>query len=231
MKSYGGIALLFLTWTLDGGSPAALSPREGAPGIHWIVGWLGPHTHLEAVEKWKTCLFRESNSSLPARSLVPIAPSINTYPRERRNVTLIWGSHFNIHLERKFFIYERKGFSFFHGVRLSPLGIAATGLLHQPQMINDSHCGAMGGMRIGRGNRNTRRKPAPVPLCPPQLPHYLTRARTRAAAEGSRRLTAWAMARPKGKSVRNSFSIFRSCVLPNILIIYPPSRIFNWLPR
>jgi hypothetical protein len=27
--------------------------------------------------------------------------------------------------------------------------------------------GEIGGM-IGRGNRSTRRKPAPVPLCPPQ---------------------------------------------------------------
>jgi hypothetical protein len=45
-------------------------------------------------------------------------------------------------------------------------------------------------MRIGRGNRSTWRKPAPVPLCPPQIPHHLTRARTRAAVEGSRRLTA-----------------------------------------
>jgi hypothetical protein len=24
---------------------------------------------------------------------------------------------------------------------------------------------------IGRGNRSTRRKPAPVPLCPPQTPY------------------------------------------------------------
>jgi hypothetical protein len=44
-------------------------------------------------------------------------------------------------------------------------------------------------MRIGRGNRITWRKPAPVPLCPPQIPHDLSRARTRAAAVGSRRLT------------------------------------------
>jgi hypothetical protein len=27
---------------------------------------------------------------------------------------------------------------------------------------------------IGRGNWSTRRKPAPVPLCPPQIPHYFT---------------------------------------------------------
>jgi hypothetical protein len=45
-------------------------------------------------------------------------------------------------------------------------------------------------MRIGRGNRSTRGKPAPVPLCPPQIPHALTWARTRATAVGSQRLTA-----------------------------------------
>jgi hypothetical protein len=42
---------------------------------------------------------------------------------------------------------------------------------------------------LGRGNRITRRKPAPVPLCPPQTPHA-GRTRTRAAAVGSQRLTA-----------------------------------------
>jgi hypothetical protein len=42
---------------------------------------------------------------------------------------------------------------------------------------------------IGRGNRSTRRKPAPVPLCPPQTPHA-ARTRNRAAAVGSQRLTA-----------------------------------------
>jgi hypothetical protein len=35
-----------------------------------------------------------------------------------------------------------------------------------------------------------RRKPAPVPFCPRQIPHYMTRARTRVAAVGSQRLTA-----------------------------------------
>jgi hypothetical protein len=57
------------------------------------------------------------------------------------------------------------------GVRLSPLGTAATtGLLYQPQMIDEGDCGAIAGMKIGRGNRSTRRKPAPAPLCPPQIP-------------------------------------------------------------
>jgi hypothetical protein len=64
------------------------------------------------------------------------------------------------------------------------------GLLYQSRMIDDDECGAVGEMRIGRGKRSTRRKPAPVLLCPPQITHDLTKARTRAAAVGSRRLTA-----------------------------------------
>jgi hypothetical protein len=60
-------------------------------------------------------------------------------------------------------------------VRLSPLGTAATiGLLYQHRMIDDSDCGAIGEIKIGRENRRTRRKPAPVPLCPPQIPHDQT---------------------------------------------------------
>jgi hypothetical protein len=39
-------------------------------------------------------------------------------------------------------------------------------------------------------------KPVPVPLCWPQIPHGLTRARTRASAVRGRRLITWAMARP-----------------------------------
>jgi hypothetical protein len=45
-------------------------------------------------------------------------------------------------------------------------------------------------MQIGRGNQSTRRKPAPVPVCPPQIPRDLTRARSRAAAVGSGLKTA-----------------------------------------
>jgi hypothetical protein len=51
------------------------------------------------------------------------------------------------------------------GVGLSPLGTAATsGLLYKPQMINKGDCGAIDGIKIGRGNRSTRRKPAPAPV-------------------------------------------------------------------
>jgi hypothetical protein len=55
------------------------------------------------------------------------------------------------------------------GVRLSPLGTAATtGLLYQHQMIDEGDCGEIGEIKIGKGNRSTRIKPAPAPLCPPQ---------------------------------------------------------------
>jgi hypothetical protein len=55
---------------------------------------------------------------------------------------------------------------------LSPLGTAAT---YRPIVPapGDYDEGEIGGMMIGRGNRSTRRKPAPVPLCPPQTPHVL----------------------------------------------------------
>jgi hypothetical protein len=47
--------------------------------------------------------------------------------------------------------------------------VATTGLLYQPRMIGDG--GEIGGMKIGRGNRSIRRKPAPAPLCQLQIPH------------------------------------------------------------
>jgi hypothetical protein len=60
---------------------------------------------------------------------------------------------------------------------MSLLGTAATtGQLYQHQMIDDGDCGVTGGMKIGRGNRSTRRKAAPAPLCPPQIAHDQTRA-------------------------------------------------------
>jgi hypothetical protein len=62
-------------------------------------------------------------------------------------------------------------------------------------MIYDDDFVAVGGM-ISKGNRSTRRKPVPVPLCPPQIPHGLARARTRAAAVGGRRPAACARQRP-----------------------------------
>jgi hypothetical protein len=75
------------------------------------------------------------------------------------------------------------------GVQLGPLGTSAIDwpIVPAPGDYDD---GEFGGMKNGRGNRNTRRKPAPAPLCLPQIPLYQTRDRTRAAAVRSQRLTA-----------------------------------------
>jgi hypothetical protein len=56
---------------------------------------------------------------------------------------------------------------------LGPLGTAATirPIVPAPGDYDD---GEIGAMMISRGNRSPRRKPAPVPLCPPQTPHDLT---------------------------------------------------------
>jgi hypothetical protein len=51
---------------------------------------------------------------------------------------------------------------------------ATTGLQYQPLMIGDGDCGGIGGMKIGRGNRSTLRKPAPPQLRQPQIPHDYT---------------------------------------------------------
>jgi hypothetical protein len=92
-----------------------------------------------------------------------------------------------------FFKFLGVGWDWVHLVRQPPFG-----LLYQSRMIDDddNECGAVGEMRIGRWNRSTLRKPTPVPLYPPQIPHSLTLVRTRAVVVGSRGLTAWAMVRP-----------------------------------
>jgi hypothetical protein len=80
------------------------------------------------------------------------------------------------------------------GVQLGPLGTAATNRPIVPAP-GDYHDGEIGGIKIGRGNPSTRRKPASVPFCPPQTPHA-ARMLTQAAAVGSQRLIASATARP-----------------------------------
>jgi hypothetical protein len=96
------------------------------------------------------------------------------------------------------------------GVRLSPLGTSATDwpIVPASDDDDDDECWAVGGMRIGTRNRSTRRKPAPVPLCPPRIPHDLTWART--ATVASRWLTAWAMARPFMKLHVAVFALFHA---------------------
>jgi hypothetical protein len=68
---------------------------------------------------------------------------------------------------------------------LGPLGTSATEWPIVPAP-GDCDDGEFGGMKIGRGNRSTQRKPTPAPLCPPQIPLD----QTRAAAVGSQQLTS-----------------------------------------
>jgi hypothetical protein len=112
-----------------------------------------------------------------------------------------------------FFSFFWVGWDWVHLVR-RPL----IGLLYQPRMIDDD-CGAVGGMRIGKRNRSTRRKTAPVSLYPPQISHGLTWARTRAAGVSSLRLTAWAMARPT-----NGVTDYLTKIMEVVEIIWKQNR-------
>jgi hypothetical protein len=55
---------------------------------------------------------------------------------------------------------------------ISPLGTSASNLTIVPVLYEEY--GAFHGLRIGKGSRDTRIKPVSVPLCPPQIPDYLT---------------------------------------------------------
>jgi hypothetical protein len=66
------------------------------------------------------------------------------------------------------------------GVQLGPLGTAAINRPIVPAP-GDYDYGEIGRIIIGRVKQSTWRKPAPVPLYPPQTPHA-ARTRTRAAA-------------------------------------------------
>jgi hypothetical protein len=96
-------------------------------------------------------------------------------------------------------------------VRLGPLGTSTTNRPIAPAP-NDRWwwMWSIGGIRIGRGNRSTRRKPAPAPLS--HHKSHMTRSgfEPRTAAVGSQRLTAWAMARPSWIGYYNTCWLSRS---------------------
>jgi hypothetical protein len=104
-------------------------------------------------------------------------PDINTIRLHALYASAYCGHH---HVHRAFGIVGG-------GVQLGPIGTAATNMPIVPALVDYDDI-EIGG-RVGRGNRSTRRKPAPMPLRPPQNPHA-ARTRTRAAAVGSQRLTA-----------------------------------------
>jgi hypothetical protein len=70
------------------------------------------------------------------------------------------------------------------------------GLLYQPRISYDDKCGTVGGIRIGREDRSTRRKPAPVPLCPSQTLMTWPGLEPGVSRCGKPSTTAWALTRP-----------------------------------
>jgi hypothetical protein len=92
-----------------------------------------------------------------------------------------------------------------------------SGLLYQHLVIDGDDCGAVNGMNVLQGNRSTRRKPAPVTVCPPQIPLDLTRPRNRATAVGSWRLTTWP--RPYQYLMIFWYSEFSSGTRPSKLLL------------
>jgi hypothetical protein len=165
---------IFLTSALAEGEWSASPPcrfisGETASGTHWIGGWVGPRAGLnDAKRKFLTLPGLELRPlGLPAGSQSPYRlhypGSSDTDEHNLMNIGILGA-----------------------GIQ-GPLGTAATNrpIVPAPGDYDD---GEIGGM-IGRGNRSIRRKPTPVPLCPPQTPHA-ARTRTRAAAVGSQRLAA-----------------------------------------
>jgi hypothetical protein len=74
MKAYWGTGCISphtLTSALDGGEwsasrPGSFTPKARAPFTHWIGGWVGPRSGLDAVVRRKIpSPNRESNSRTP----------------------------------------------------------------------------------------------------------------------------------------------------------------------
>jgi hypothetical protein len=115
------------------------------------------------------------------------------------------------------------------GVQLGPLGTAATNMPIVPA-TGDYDDGDFGGTIIDRGNWSSRRKPAPVPLCPTRTPHA-ARTPTRAAAVGSQRLTLRIYGfsdfvhRPDSKEFEVKNTTFRKLDLLRIALAKGPNRV------
>jgi hypothetical protein len=93
----------------------------------------------------------------------------------------------------------------------------------------DCEDGEFGGMKNGRGNRSTRRKPAPEPLCPPQIPFDQTWAWTGAATVGSQHLTAWAMAWPDARDSDGLNWSEVGCASKSALVLYVEPVTTLWI--
>jgi hypothetical protein len=109
-----------------------------------------------------------------------------------------------------------------------------TGLLFIPRWYTSKR--SHDGMILTGETEELGVKTVQVQLCPPQIPHGLTRAWTRASAVTGRRLTAWAMARPylylTTLSVAQTVAYVHclSFIIGTILVTPTPAykRMINW---
>jgi hypothetical protein len=118
----------------------------------------------------------------------------------------------------------------------SPLGPCKSqhcghiGLLCIPRMIHEGDCVVIGGANDDcRGNRSTRRKPAPAPLCPTTNPTWPGPVSNRGPQrwEASDK-TAWAMVRP----YFITYSVYKKIVCKEIHHVQWTSLLHsstNWL--
>jgi hypothetical protein len=86
-----------------------------------------------------------------------------------------WHSYFPVSFHVEQFLFITVTYIFLIGivggwVQLGPLGTAATNTPILPAP-GDYYNAGICGMMIGKGNRSNRRKPGPLPRCPPQTPH------------------------------------------------------------
>jgi hypothetical protein len=90
LTEYHAMKVHSLTSALDGGEwsasrPGRFIPRERAPGIYWIGGWMGPRAGLDAVVRRKIPNpRREPNSNSRARSQSLYRLSYHGYLLTRR---------------------------------------------------------------------------------------------------------------------------------------------------
>jgi hypothetical protein len=87
------------------------------------------------------------------------------FPKETPDPLRYRPIYIYIYIYEHFSLFTKKG----GGAQLGPLGTSATVWLIVP-VPGDYDDGEFGGLMIGRGNRSTRRKLSPTPLCLPQIP-------------------------------------------------------------